>query len=103
MVKKLRRKFVLTAMLSLLVILICIIGVINVVNYVQIQNGADERLSILAENGGFFPDMRKRLLEKSSDSESSDNKSDTTEPESPPDFTKEPPMNRDGFFGDKAA
>ena len=57
MVNKLRRKFVLTAMLSLLLILIGIIGVINIVNFTQVQVGADETLDILAENDGFFPDM----------------------------------------------
>ncbi|WP_029323766.1 sensor histidine kinase [Butyrivibrio sp. AE3004] len=57
MVKKLRRKFVLTAMLSLLLILIGIIGVINVVNFIQVQAGADDTLNILADNDGMFPDM----------------------------------------------
>ena len=57
MVKKLRRKFVLTAMLSLLLILIGIIGVINIVNFTQVQKDADETLNILAENDGLFPDM----------------------------------------------
>ena len=57
MVKKLRRKFVLTAMLSLLLIVIGIIGVINIVNFTQVQTGADETLDILAENDGLFPDM----------------------------------------------
>lgn len=57
MVKKLRRKFVLTAMLSLLLILIGIIGVINIVNFTQVQKDADETLNILAENDGIFPDI----------------------------------------------
>ncbi|MCR5343117.1 MAG: HAMP domain-containing histidine kinase [Butyrivibrio sp.] len=57
MVKKLRRKFVLTATLSLLVILIGIIGFINGANYLQVQTGADDILNILAENNGMFPDM----------------------------------------------
>ena len=52
MVKKLRRKFVLTTMLSLLLILTVLIGIINIVNYRQLQSDADETLDILAENGG---------------------------------------------------
>ncbi|SDB65376.1 cell wall metabolism sensor histidine kinase WalK [Butyrivibrio sp. INlla16] len=59
MVKKLRRKFVLTAMISLLVILIGIIGVINIVNFTQVQTSADETLDILSENDGNFPDMKE--------------------------------------------
>ncbi len=58
MVKKLRRKFVLTATLSLLVILIGIIGFINIANYLQVQAGADDILTILAENDGMFPEMK---------------------------------------------
>ncbi|WP_408069702.1 sensor histidine kinase [Butyrivibrio sp. JL13D10] len=58
MVKKLRRKFVLTATLSLLLILIGIIGFINVANYIQVQSGADDILRMLVENNGTFPDMR---------------------------------------------
>ncbi|WP_026665539.1 sensor histidine kinase [Butyrivibrio sp. FC2001] len=61
MVKKLRRKFVLTATLSLLVILIGIIGFINGANYLQVQTGADDILHILAENNGMFPDMNGKV------------------------------------------
>ena len=90
MVKQLRRKFVLTAMLSLLLILIAIIGVINVVNYVQIQSGADETLKILAENDGVFPDMKKQFLQG----------------ENPPEFPngeKPEDYKKPGGFGNKAA
>lgn len=61
MVKKLKTKFVLTATLSLLVILIGIIGFINVANYIQVQTGADDVLTILAENDGMFPEMKNKL------------------------------------------
>ncbi len=64
MVKQLRRKFVLTAMLSLFLILIAIIGVINILNFRQIQTGADEALDILAENEGLFPDMRIMFIQR---------------------------------------
>ena len=57
MVKKLRRKFVITAMLSLLLILVIMIGVINAVNVYQSVRDTDQLLSVLAENDGFFPGM----------------------------------------------
>ncbi len=58
MVKKLRHKFVMTAMLSLLVILALIIGVINALNYREVQVSADEVLDIIAENDGLFPEVK---------------------------------------------
>ncbi len=99
MVKKLRRKFVLTAMLSLLVIIICIIGVINVYNYVQIQMGADEILTILSENDGFFPDpvfmgMLKEEQEKKQNNSQKKNSENT-------DGGPPPLPEGDMFFGNK--
>ena len=100
MVKKLRRKFVLTAMLSLLVIIICIIGVINVYNYVQIQMSADEILTILAENDGFFPDpVIMGLIKEEQDKKQSDKdveKGAAKNDDGPP-----PLPDGDAFFGDK--
>lgn len=57
MVNKLRKKFVITAMLSLLVILVIMIAVINIVNVHQAVRDADNLLSILTTNNGFFPGM----------------------------------------------
>lgn len=57
MVNKLRKKFVITAMLSLLLILIIMIAVINLVNVYQMTRDADNLLSILTTNDGFFPGM----------------------------------------------
>lgn len=57
MVKKLRRQFIVTAMSALLVILVVTIGIINVTNIVEITSGADDILSVLAENDGAFPSM----------------------------------------------
>ena len=99
MVKKLRRKFVLTAMLSLLVIIICIIGVINVYNYVQIQMGADEILTILSENDGFFPDpvfmgMIKEEQNKTLNNQKNEN--DDKSEDGPPPFPE-----GEMFLGDK--
>ena len=57
MVKKLRKKFVITAMLSLLVILVIMIAVINIVNVSQMVTDADNLLAILTSNNGNFPGM----------------------------------------------
>ena len=92
MVKKLRRKFVLTATLSLLVILIGIIGFINVANYIQVQAGADDILSILSENNGMFPEMKEKLT-KPDGKNTKDDDSNGDKAEGPP---AEGP-----FFGDK--
>ncbi len=99
MVKKLRRKFVLTAMLSLLVIIICIIGVINVYNYVQIQMGADEILTILSENDGFFPDPVFRGMIKEEQNKTLNNQKNENDDKSedgPPPFPE-----GEMFWGDK--
>ena len=58
MVKKLRKKFVITAMLSLLVILVVMVGIINAVNIYSVFQDADNLLTMLADNDGYFPDMR---------------------------------------------
>ena len=58
MVNKLRKKFVITAMLSLLVILVIMIAVINIVNISQLVRDADNHLAILTTNNGLFPGMQ---------------------------------------------
>ena len=55
MVNKLRKKFVITAMLSLLVILVIMIAVINIANVSQMVTDADNLLAILTDNNGYFP------------------------------------------------
>ena len=59
MVKKLRKKFVITATLSLLLILVIMIAVINLVNLFQMVSDADNLLNILCDNNGYFPGMQK--------------------------------------------
>ncbi len=58
MVRKLRKKFVLTAMLSLLLIIVTMIAVINIVNVTRLIADADEILTMLCTNDGEFPMMR---------------------------------------------
>ena len=55
MVKKLRRKFVITATLSLLAILVVMIAVINISNVISNFKDADNLLAILTTNDGHFP------------------------------------------------
>ncbi len=62
MVKKLRKKFVVTAMLSLLLILVIMIGVINIINVRHIVSEADNLLTMLADNDGYFPNLRKNMI-----------------------------------------
>ncbi len=60
MVKKLRRKFVITAMSALLVIIIALIAVLNISNLYQIEKQTDEMLQILADHDGSFPTPAER-------------------------------------------
>ena len=55
MAKRLRVKYVLTAMLAVALVLLGIIGTVNVINYVNVCNKADERLHVIACNDGAFP------------------------------------------------
>ena len=75
MVKKLRKKFVVTAMLSLLLILVIMIGVINAVNMYQSIKDTDQLLNILADNDGMFPGMMDNNAGKDADNNNSDNSS----------------------------
>lgn len=56
MIKKLRLKFIRTAMLSIFTVLIIIIGSILILNYKNILTKADNTLTLLSENNGRFPD-----------------------------------------------
>lgn len=55
MIKKLQRKFIAAAMISLFIVLTLIISAINISNFQSIANTADGTLSLLAQNGGRFP------------------------------------------------
>ena len=57
MLKKLRRKFIAIAMLSVSIVLIAIVGTINIVNYISTNEALDARLKLIAGNGGIFPDL----------------------------------------------
>lgn len=57
MLKKLRRKFIAIAMLSVSIVLIVIVGTINIANYISTNEALDARPKLIAVNGGTFPDL----------------------------------------------
>ena len=54
--KRLRRKFILTAMGSLFLMLVLIVGTIQLLNFTQNRASADETLDLLLDNDGYFPE-----------------------------------------------
>lgn len=54
MIKRLKRKFIAIAMVSVIVVLTVIMAAINIANFVSIDSNAQERIEILSENGGKF-------------------------------------------------
>ena len=71
MLKKLRRKFVAIAMISISIVLIAIVGTINIANYISTNNSLDARLELIAGNGGTFPDLSAREPDMSDDTQES--------------------------------
>ena len=57
MIKKLRTRFILIAMLSVFIVLGTIITSINVINFSKVNRNADEILNILSQNEGKFDGM----------------------------------------------
>ena len=58
MVRRLRRKFVLTAMTALLIIVVLMISCILLIYFHQQDSRADSTLQMLLDNDGTFPDMK---------------------------------------------
>lgn len=56
MIKKLRVRFILAAMLSLAIVLAVIFGAVGALSYRSVTQNADSVLAVLKENGGTFPD-----------------------------------------------
>jgi len=55
MIRKLRKKFIIAAMVAVFLVLFLLIGAINVLNYRGMVSEADGTLDILAQNNGSFP------------------------------------------------
>jgi len=58
MIRKLRIRFALTAIVSVLMVLIVLVGGINIFNYRKVVSDGDAVLKMLADNDGQFPDRR---------------------------------------------
>ena len=55
MIKKLRRRFILIMLVSIALVLSVMMSAINIANYHSINVRADEKISVIADNGGTFP------------------------------------------------
>lgn len=62
MIRKLRKKFIVAAIVAVILVLLVLIGAINVLNYRSLVAEADDTLQILADNKGSFP--RQMLREQ---------------------------------------
>ena len=60
MIRRLRRKFILAAVISVFLVLLILIGSINILNYRNLVSEADSTLEILSANKGFFPNQMRR-------------------------------------------
>ncbi len=93
MINKLRRKFVLIAVLSLFVVELVIVGVINGLNFYNVNEQADTLLQLISDGGGKFPDtptgeqIKRYEKKKAYDSETPEPSSGEEKPE-PPDADK---------------
>lgn len=84
MLKKLRRKFIAIAMLSVSIVLIAIVGTINIANYMSTNEALDARLELIAGNGGTFPDLlEQKRMGAESNKPDSINKGTSTRKEPP--------------------
>ncbi|MCR4813876.1 MAG: GHKL domain-containing protein [Lachnospiraceae bacterium] len=97
MIQKLRKKFIIIAMLSMFIVLAVIVGTMNLANYVSMTVRADHLLKILVENDGKFPEMfmgRKVMSEDASATGESDGTDPGSRPPALPDgkeFGSKPP------------
>ena len=70
MIRRLQKKFVLAAIVSVFLVLFFLIGAINFLNYRNLINEADSTLQILAENNGSFPGTMRRMQDVLPEAES---------------------------------
>ena len=57
MIKKIRIKFIMIAMISLFVLLTVIVFTMNAINYDNLVDEADETIELISENKGIFPEI----------------------------------------------
>ena len=84
MIRDLRKKFILVAMLSTMLVLAAIMGVVNISNYREMLKCADEMTELLAQNDGKFPEGPLPVeADKKANTLSGDEESTDTPPEKP--------------------
>ena len=66
MIKRLRKKFIVAAIVAVVLVLLVLIGAINILNYRSLVAEADGTLQILAENKGSFPRQMLRVQDRPS-------------------------------------
>lgn len=68
MIKKLQRKFITIAMMSLMLVMVIVVGSINIINFYQMNHRINGAIRILSENNGKFPKFdRKKPPQKKPD------------------------------------
>ena len=98
MIRKLRKKFLLAALVAVFLVLLVLIGAINILNYRSLVAEADETLQILASNGGAFP--RQMFREQDLPPAPGEGQEPLTPP--PEDGRGEPFEERRGGYGELA-
>ena len=101
MIKKLRRKFMAVAMISVTLVILIMMVALNVVNYWKMDQRAEDLIGILEQNGGSFPKLEppddRWETEESRQQEDAEKSGVGTEEKMPPDpgkggFTAETPF-----------
>lgn len=70
MIRRLQKKFITAAVLSVFIVLLVLIGAINIINYRNMVAEADSTLEILSAYKGYFPlQFRKMFSEEQEESE----------------------------------
>lgn len=64
MIKKLQKRFIAITICSVIVVLGVIMASINLANYSQVNRNAEQKLNILVQNGGVFPNEEPQELQK---------------------------------------
>ena len=84
MIRDLRKKFILVAMLSTLVVLTAIMGVVNISNYKEMLDRADDMTALLIRFPEEPADENSEIPDKPDDTKRTNNETDTqTPPEKP--------------------
>ena len=94
MIRDLRKKFILVAMLSTMLVLAAIMGVVNISNYREMLKCADEMTELLAQNDGKFPEGP---LSVESDKKANTLSGDEESTDTPPEKLQEDKNNKSRF------